>query len=321
MTRSSGTTSTCCGSRFIQHSWRAPTACLDIPFSSRACCRLPPAWQALFVFAKIAHRLIPATAARFAILLYTVDFVLVRYQRYGLAESVQILLLLSVVAVWLRPGGGARLLRGPVLAAAILQKPTSVYIVPVLLWFDWQAALGVARSDAVHMHMHKTTSHRPAARWLVPYLAAAVAVGVVHGALWIAWPRQFLDAWRIYVGQSLQFSDMLRTAGILFIGSPIAVLGALVLPFRLRRAADREHSLPLRVACARSAVPRRSSGPSGALLLDADPTGAPGRRPAARSFASGDRAIPASKRNGAGPRTGFERRSAHPSSSVPRRPS
>jgi 4-amino-4-deoxy-L-arabinose transferase-like glycosyltransferase len=188
---------------------------------------------ALAVFAKVAHRLVPKSAAWFAILMYAVDFVLVRYQRYGLAESVQILLLLSVVALWLRPGGGGRLLRGIVLAAAILQKPTSLYIVPALLWLDWQAVRGSQRS-------YVQAGSRPAARRLiVPYLAAVMVVGVVHCTLWIVWPRQFIDAWSIYVHQPLQLSDMLRSAGILLISSPVAVLGTLVLPFRLRKGADR----------------------------------------------------------------------------------
>jgi 4-amino-4-deoxy-L-arabinose transferase-like glycosyltransferase len=196
---------------------------------------------ALIVFAKVARRLVPETASRFAILLYAVDFVLVRYQRYGLAESVQILLLLSVVAAWLRPGGGARLLRGLVLAAAILQKPTSLYIVPALLWLDWQAARGGREGGehVRHIQHAQDSDRRPAARWFSPYLAAVAAVGAVHAALWIAWPRQFFDAWRIYVHQRLQLSDMLRTVGILLIGSPVAVLGVLALPLGLRRGADR----------------------------------------------------------------------------------
>lgn len=184
----------------------------------------------LFVFARIARRLLSAEAARYALLLFTVDFVLVRYQRYGLAESVQILLLLSTVALWLRPRSSG-FLRGLALGAAILQKPTSLALVPALIWIDGHAG-------------------RPGR--LRAYLLAAGLTAAVHGGMLAAWPDRFAGAWGIYLDRGPAASELARilgalprTLGVLCAGSPLAALGVLSVASgmrarRVRRRTDRE---------------------------------------------------------------------------------
>jgi len=170
-----------------------------------------------FLLTRIAGRLLSSRSAPWVGLLFAVDFILVRYQRYGLAESLQILLLLATVWMWIRPDRRGPWWCGLLLALAVLQKPTSLYLVPALLWWD---------------------RNRWKARGLVPYLSAAALVAAVFAALSLGWPEAFVEAWGIYARGHPSFTDLPRTLAILLAGSPVAVLGSLSL-FARRRVTDR----------------------------------------------------------------------------------
>jgi hypothetical protein len=174
----------------------------------------------MLILACVARRLLSASAARWAILLFACDFVLVRYQRYGLAESVQILLILGTIAAWLEPRTRKSVLAPALLAAALLQKPTSLQILPALLWLDFVAT---PRNPLAGTQPQENSRARRAAA----YVAATVVVATVHGALWAIWPREFPRAWEIYAVTRGHASDLPRTIAILALGSPIGVLGAL----------------------------------------------------------------------------------------------
>jgi hypothetical protein len=187
---------------------------------------------ALVVFGAIARRLISASAARWAMLLFSVDFVLVRYQRYGLSESVQIFLLLATVRLWLQPLGRNAVLAPLVLCAAILQKPTSLQVLPALAWLDLQ----VLRHGWPRIGV---TATRPCVRLLLlRYLASFSMVALVYGGLWYSWPRQFAAAWCQYFQGAFQIDDLPRTMALLVLGSPLAFLGPLLLARDPRAPAD-----------------------------------------------------------------------------------
>ena len=198
---------------------------------------------ALFLLAAIARRLLPRPAVIWALLLYATDFVLVRYQRYGLAESVQILLILAVVLVWIRPSARRWLYGGLLLGAAVLLKPTSIHIIPALIWFD----AGLMRhgwgpfgqeAQAASARDHAGGLERPSFRHMMaPYVLAVALCASVYGAMWLTWRETFLDAWRIYAGLP-SYRDLPRTIAILCVGSPFAALGIARLPWALRRSSD-----------------------------------------------------------------------------------
>jgi hypothetical protein len=198
---------------------------------------------ALFLLAAIARRLLPRSAVVWALLLYATDFVLVRYQRYGLAESVQILLILAVVLVWIRPSVRRSLYGGLMLGAAVLLKPTSIHILPALIWFDaglmrhgWER-FGQAEEAAADRDRAGGPG-RPTLRQTITPHALALALCVsVYGAMWLAWRGSFLDAWRLYA-HAPAFGDLPRTIAILCVGSPLAALGVARLPVALRRSPD-----------------------------------------------------------------------------------
>jgi 4-amino-4-deoxy-L-arabinose transferase-like glycosyltransferase len=187
---------------------------------------------AAIVFNSIARRLLSASAAWWATLLFAVDFVLVRYQRYGLAESVQILLLLATVRVWLPPRSRGAILAPLVLGAAILLKPTSLQVLPALMWLDYQVLRhGESRLGAM-------VARPSVLRVIMPYLASFGMVALVYGALWASWPREFVDAWSQYLPGAFQIADLPRTTALLVLGSPLAFLGPLLLARGTRASRD-----------------------------------------------------------------------------------
>lgn len=180
----------------------------------------------LLLFTSIARKLLGSAAAKWAVFLFALDFVLIRYQRYGLAESVQILLILATVAAWVSPRARRSVIASALLSASLLHKPTSLQVIPALLWLDF---IATNRGGPIYGTI---TPHISRRRLGVSYLEAAGVVALVHVSLWGGWPSGFTGAWRLYAESPFQISDVPRTLGILLLGSPLAVLGSLAFLFR-----------------------------------------------------------------------------------------
>jgi len=197
-----------------------------------------------WLLARIARRLLPCAAVPWALLLYAADFVLVRYQRYGLAESLQIFLLLGVVLVWTnRPRKQASwkhaLWKGSFLALAVLQKPTSLHLLPALIWLDIHRDSGdILYRTASTEENAESAAAVPAtggkarlgrSAWL-PYVVAASICAAAYAALWMAFGDLFLNAWRLYARPSFPLTDLPRTLGLLALGSPFAFVSLALFP-------------------------------------------------------------------------------------------
>jgi hypothetical protein len=194
---------------------------------------------ALAMFDRLARRLLPTTAARWAALLFAVDFLLIRYQRYGLAESIQILLILATVTVWLRPDRRGRILCGLLLAGAMLQKPTSLHVIPALVWIDARGGRRVPPGP------EPRAAARSIATILVPYIVAGGMLACTYGALWLCWPDRFADAWALYARMPFDLTDLPRSLVIVALGTPLAVVGSLWAIATWRVTRDRNTALLL----------------------------------------------------------------------------
>ena len=171
----------------------------------------------MLLLARLARRIRPSQGV-LAALLFAVDFVLVRYQRYALVESLQILLLLTTVSLWTDRRGTVRLMGGVALAAAICTKATSVYLVAPLLLHDfWRRRAGSP--------IEQPDRTRPENQ-LGPYACAVFLTGVVYAAAHLAAPVGAKDLWGIYWWGDLPgFSDVPHVAATMVIGTPVVMLG------------------------------------------------------------------------------------------------
>jgi 4-amino-4-deoxy-L-arabinose transferase-like glycosyltransferase len=185
----------------------------------------------LLLLIRLAGRISPSQRT-VAALLFASDFVLVRYQRYALAESLQILLLLATVSLWIDRRRTVRFLGGIGLAAALCVKATSAYLVVPLLVYDLWLRKGRSAAD------------RPArvGPWgrFGPYAVAALVTGVVYGVAYHATPVGARDVWGIYGRLSLPgFSDLPHLVASLGGGTPLVALGSVLALMKLGRRTGR----------------------------------------------------------------------------------
>lgn len=174
----------------------------------------------MLLLVRMARRIRPSLGV-LAALLFTVDFVLVRYQRYALVESLQILLLLTTVSLWMDRRGAVRLLGGVALAAAVCTKATSVYLVAPLLLHD----LWFLRAEAPVGSSGRTG----AGKRIGPYVCAGLLAGVMYAAVHLAAPVGVKDLWGIYGRADLPgFSDVPRLIATLVAGTPVVVFGTML---------------------------------------------------------------------------------------------